>query len=109
MSTKEGQEETVTKTPVSEPPTNVRVNIRIPALQHHVVKGNKSRGQEKLSFQFNRDTKIQTLLEVLAVSKQTKFLTNVQLKHNGVVLNEEQVLSELVNKSNDPVLRLASS
>ena len=103
MSTKEGQEETVTRTPVSEPPTNVRVNIRIPAPQHHVVKGNKSRGQEKLSFQFNRDTKIQTLLEVLAVSKQTKFLTNVQLKHNGVVLNEEQVLSELVNKSNDPV------
>ncbi|CAD1785504.1 similar to Saccharomyces cerevisiae YMR012W CLU1 eIF3 component of unknown function [Maudiozyma barnettii] len=74
---------------------NIKVNIKLPNVHAHHAK--KASAQEKLSLQFNKDSKVQTVLDVLAVAKQTKFLTNVQLKHNDAVLNDEQILSELTS------------
>ncbi|SMN21778.1 similar to Saccharomyces cerevisiae YMR012W CLU1 eIF3 component of unknown function [Maudiozyma saulgeensis] len=75
---------------------NIKVNIKLPNVHAH--HGKKAPTQEKLSLQFNKDSKVQTVLDVLAVAKQTKFLTNIQLKHNDIVLNDEQVLAELTSE-----------
>lgn len=75
---------------------NVKVNIKLPNV--HVSHGKKNQTQENLSFQFNKDTKVQTVLEVLAVANQSKYLTNIRLKQNDTILNEEQLLSDLTSE-----------
>ncbi|KAG0661035.1 Intracellular distribution of mitochondria [Maudiozyma exigua] len=79
-----------------EPNVNIKVNIKLPNVHAH--HGKKTQTQDKLSLQFNKDSKVQTVLDVLTVAKQTKFLTNIQLKHNDTILNDEQVLSELTTE-----------
>ena len=77
---------------------NVKVNIKLPNIHAHHHQGKKAAAaQEKLALQFNKDTKIQTVIDVLAVAKQTKYLTNIELKQNDTKLLDEQTLADLTS------------
>ncbi|CCK73060.1 translation initiation factor 3 subunit CLU1 KNAG_0M02070 [Huiozyma naganishii CBS 8797] len=78
---------------------NIKVNIKLPA-----VSGNHSNKKaEKITIQFNRETKIQTVLDVLALSPETKYLTNIDLKHNNRVLTDTETLSGLISEKDDSI------
>ena len=77
---------------------NVKVNIKLPNIHAH-HHGKKAAVAEKLALQFNKDTKVQTIIDVLGVAKQTKYLTNIQLRHNDAVLLDEQTLVELTSEN----------
>ncbi|CCD23193.1 translation initiation factor 3 subunit CLU1 NDAI_0B01590 [Naumovozyma dairenensis CBS 421] len=106
---------------------NVQVSIKLPVLsipRHHHHNNNDTKGKKsnrnhkassttadntkknELLFQFNKDVKIRTVVDVLAISEQSKYLTNIQLTHNGKILSEEATLGESLANNNDKVAKL---
>lgn len=88
--------------------TNVKVTIKLPSAisnyshTHHAQSNKKTQASnDRLTFQFNRDTKVQTILEVLGIANQTKFLTNIDLKADGKILSEDVQLSAVVSDKVD--------
>lgn len=80
---------------------NVKVNIKLPAditATSHSHNNKKSQpAKDKLTFQFNRETKVQTVLEVLGISNETKYLTNIELTSGGQVISEDVALKTVVS------------
>ncbi|CCF55646.1 hypothetical protein KAFR_0A02080 [Kazachstania africana CBS 2517] len=86
---------------MSENNVHTKVSIKIPQVDGSVG-SKKSAAFETLSFQFNKDAKVQTILDVLAVANESKYLTNIELTQNGDVLRDDQLINELVmNKKGD--------
>ncbi|CAL9730674.1 clustered mitochondria protein 1 [Monosporozyma unispora] len=89
------------ETPIAN--SNVKVTIKLPAditttshsHSHHNKKAQPAK--DKLTFQFNRETKVQTVLEVLGIANETKYLTNIELKSGGQVISEDAALSTVVS------------
>lgn len=86
--------------------SNVKVTIKLPSditvtSSFHVKNKNASVAKDKLIFSFNRDTKIQTILEVLAIANETKYLNNIQLKLGGNVLSEDAPLNTIVSNKDE--------
>ena len=82
--------------------SNVKVTIKLPAeitvtSSSHSKNKKNTAAKDKLSFLFNRDTKVQTIFEVLGIASETKYLTNIELKSGGNVLSEDAPLNSIVS------------
>lgn len=81
--------------------SNVKVTIKLPAdiaiaSSSHSKNKKPTTVKDKLSLLFNRETKVQTILEVLGIANETKYLTNLDLKAGGQVLSEDTPLNTIV-------------
>lgn len=78
---------------------NIKISIKLPTLahshHHHAKKSNNKKNE--LLFQFNKDAKVETIINVLAFTEQTKYLTNIQLRWNDKILNEEDTIFDVIN------------
>lgn len=93
--------------------SNIKVTIKLPSVTANYSNihskntnskknNNDSKDNDKLIFQFNRDTNVKTLLDVLGIANQTKYLNNIDLKFNGEILNEDDSLGQIIDeKIND--------
>ncbi|SJM87158.1 related to Clustered mitochondria protein 1 [Zygosaccharomyces bailii] len=89
MSTKEAAEKTGE---VSE----VKLLIKLPPKVEH-PSSKKAQGKDnELSLLFNREAKVQSILDVLGAVHSAKFFTNVELESNGRTLIATETLSDVI-------------
>lgn len=94
--------------------SNIKVTIKLPNVtanySSNVSKnssstksGNDSKDNDKLVFQFSRDTNIKTVLDVLGIANQTKYLNNISLKLDGKILNEDDSLAQIIDEKTNEI------
>ncbi|CCE65913.1 hypothetical protein TPHA_0N01320 [Tetrapisispora phaffii CBS 4417] len=79
----------------------VKVIVKVPVSHHKKANKKKNPHFDELTFQFSKDTNIQTVLDVLGYAPTTKYFTNYVLKSGSTVLNNSESIRDLVaNNSN---------
>ncbi|EDO15387.1 hypothetical protein Kpol_460p22 [Vanderwaltozyma polyspora DSM 70294] len=91
----------------------VKVTVKLPeSIVHHRSHQKKQQSHNvketnELSFQFPRETRVQTILDVLSYAQATKYLTNFKLKTVHQILNPEQSINEIINDEKSNHLNLS--
>ncbi|KOG97356.1 translation initiation factor 3 subunit CLU1 [Saccharomyces eubayanus] len=91
----------------------VKVTVKLPKEDSHsnnakhAKKASTSKNND-ISFEISRESKIQTILDVLAMIPSSKYLTNVSLRaiEDGSQLSEEVSIKDIVGEKSDIKLQL---
>ncbi|QLG74476.1 hypothetical protein HG535_0G03590 [Zygotorulaspora mrakii] len=78
--------------------TNLEVCIKLPAglISAGASKKKKQQPLTEVQFQFSREAKVQDILDVLAVTYATRYLTNIDLKFGKRILKDFQILGDII-------------
>lgn len=87
---------------------SVKVTIKLPqTVNQHI---NKKKGQNlkdnEFVFQFDRNSKVQTVLDILGYAPSTKYFTNINLKTSKTTLTSEETLAQVIDHEKTNELKL---